>query len=466
MNNNSKALKSGIWYTISNFLTKSIGIITTPIFTRMLSHEEFGLYNHYTSWLAVFTILVTLNLDSTFISARYDYEKKFDEYIFSSLSLSTISAFFWIVLFNVFGGLAVTHLGLRRIYINCMMIYLLFLPAVNMFQARERYKFEYKISVLLSCIITIGTALLSVILVLSMPDRLQGRIFGSAIPTVIVGIILFLYLLKKGKTVKIEYWKYALPICLPFIPHLLSLTVLNTVDRIMITNICGAEDNALYSLAYTCSSVVTILLTSLNTAFSPWLGEKLHENKIDEIRAFSRKYMAIFAVLALGIMLISPEIILILGGKSYMDAMYVMPPVMLGCVCQFLYTMFVNVEQFKKKTIGMAIASVSAAALNYGLNYFFIPKYGYIAAAYTTLASFLWLLIAHMFLVRIIGFSKVYDNKFVVLVTMIMAGVTVGINFLYKLPVIRYSVLGIYVIMFIYSVYKYKDMIIALFKRK
>ena len=34
-NNNVKALKSGIWYTAANFLTKSIGFITTPIFTRL-----------------------------------------------------------------------------------------------------------------------------------------------------------------------------------------------------------------------------------------------------------------------------------------------------------------------------------------------------------------------------------------------------------------------------------------------
>ena len=69
-NNNVKALKSGIWYTAANFLTKSIGFITTPIFTRLMTHDEFGLYNNFTSWTSTLTILVTLNLTSTFISAR------------------------------------------------------------------------------------------------------------------------------------------------------------------------------------------------------------------------------------------------------------------------------------------------------------------------------------------------------------------------------------------------------------
>ena len=91
MSNNKKALKSGVWYTASNFLVKSIGFITTPIFTRLLTREDFGLYNNYISWLASITIIVTLNLDSTLISARFDFKDNFDEYIlsiFPSLSLS------------------------------------------------------------------------------------------------------------------------------------------------------------------------------------------------------------------------------------------------------------------------------------------------------------------------------------------------------------------------------------------
>ena len=71
-----------------------------------------------------------------------------------------------------------------------------------------------------------------------------------------------------------------------------------------------------------------------------------------------------------GIMLIVPEFLLIMGGQSYIEAIYVMPPVAFGCVCQFIYTMHVNIEQFKKKTVGMAIASISAAGLNYLLNMF------------------------------------------------------------------------------------------------
>jgi len=90
-NNNAKAIKSGIWYTISNFLLKAIGFLTTPIFTRLLTQAEFGEYSNFASWLNILTIIVTLNMEASLISAKYDYKDRFDNYIYSVLSLSTAS---------------------------------------------------------------------------------------------------------------------------------------------------------------------------------------------------------------------------------------------------------------------------------------------------------------------------------------------------------------------------------------
>lgn len=466
MNNDIKAIKSGVWYTAANFILRSIGFITTPIFTRLLSHEEFGLFNNYTSWLSIFTIIITLNLESTFISARYDFEDKFDQYIYSILNLSTLSGLIWLFFANLFIDSFVNIIGLDKKYIEIMIIYLIFLPAVNMFQTRETYLFQYKMSVLISMLTSISTAVLSVILVLTFNNKLSGRIIGSALPTICVGVITYIVLKRLGGKIDFKYWRYALPICLPYIPHLLSMTVLNTFDRVMITRICGPEDNALYSLAYNCGSVVTLLILSLNTAFSPWLGEKLNDGKYEDTRRVSRKYILLFFVLTIGIMLFAPDILLVLGGQSYIQARYVMLPIMCGCAFQFLYTLFVNVEQFKKKTFGMAFASVSAALLNYILNAIFIPKFGYAAAAYTTLAGYLWLLIIHMLMVKRIGYSEAYSYSFIVKISIAIVIITVLFNFVYLNNPLRYVLVAIYMIIIILLFKKYKNDLSLLFARK
>lgn len=465
-NNNVKALKSGIWYTAASFITKSIGFITTPIFARLLTKNEVGLYSNYASWLNTIMVLATLNLGASFISARFDFKDDFDGYISSTLVLSSVVTCIWAAIINLFPKFVSSFTGVEIQYLNVMIVYLLLFAAVDMFQARERYYYGYKKTVFIGLSIALSTAFLSVYLVTSLNDRLLGRIVGSAIPTILIGLVLYAILIYRGRSVNIKYWKYALPISLPYVPHVLSLSLLNAMDKMMITKQCGADDNALYSIVYSCGAIITILVTSLNSAFSPWLGEKLNQNRLEEIRKISKYYVAIFIYAACGVMLISPELLYYMGGEQYMEALYVMPPIELGCVCQFLYTMYVNIEQFKKKTVGMAIASMIAALSNFILNYIFIPQYGYVAAAYTTLASYLVLLFIHMFIVKRLGLIKAYSGKVVAVVILFMSGYTVIIHLLFKAAIVRYLVIALYALASLAVAYKFKDKIIKILKEK
>lgn len=445
MDNSGKALKSGVWYTVSNLLVKSIALLTTPIFTRLLTKADYGNYNNYLSWQNVVLIVVTLNLESSLISAKFDYKDKLKEYIFSILTLSTLSVAIWTVIINVFQTGFSDLFGIALVYINLMMLYCCFYSSVNVYQVSERFHYRYKSAVLIAFLIAFGTAVVSLLLVLKMNDKLMGRTLGGILPTAVIGIVLYVIIAIQGKKVDVSSWRYALKVCIPYVPHLLSLTVLNSMDRVMITRICGAEDNALYSVAYSCGAMVTILLTSMNTAFSPWLGDNLHAKNYKDTRWVSKYYILSFCYLALGIMLLAPEVLLIMGGTQYLEAKYVMPPVAMGCVCQFLYTMYVNIEQYEKKTVGMAFASAGAALLNLLLNAIFIPLFGYVAAAYTTLTGYLFLLVVHMLLVKKIGYSKVYVTSLVIKTVIAMMLFTVGINFLYMNNVIRYAVIIVYI---------------------
>jgi len=185
---------------------------------------------------------------------------------------------------------------------------------------------------------------------------------------------------------------------------------------------------------------------------------------LDSVRKNSKPYTLIPAVIGLGIMLISPEILYILGGKSYIPAKYVSPPIAAGCIFQFTYTMFVNVEQFKRKTVGMAAGSISAAVLNYVLNLAMIPKFGYVAAAYTTMAGYAWLLAVHMFLVKRIGYGKAYDYKFIGGLSVVVVMMTAIVNFSYYHDVVRMGLLAAYICCGVIAAIKYRRMILMFFK--
>ena len=58
----SQPVKASLWFLICGFLQKGISMLTTPIFTRIMTEAEFGRFHVYNSWLGILQIIVTLNL--------------------------------------------------------------------------------------------------------------------------------------------------------------------------------------------------------------------------------------------------------------------------------------------------------------------------------------------------------------------------------------------------------------------
>ena len=148
-------------------------------------------------------------------------------------------------------------------------------------------------------------------------------------------------------------------------------------------------------------------------------------------------------MVVVGLLLITPEMLWLMGGESYMEAKYVIPPVVVGCMCQFVFSLYINAEFYLKKQTRIAVGTVLAAALNIVLNIIFVPRYGYIAAAYTTLIGYLVLLVFHSVSLKLLKKSHWYDNKFnyaVVGLCMLMIPI---VNWLYVHNTVRYTLMGV-----------------------
>lgn len=147
-------------------------------------------------------------------------------------------------------------------------------------------------------------------------------------------------------------------------------------------------------------------------------------------------------------MLIGPEVIGILASPEYAEAVYCIPPVAASIFFTYLYTLFINVEFYFEKTQYSMIVSVLGAALNILLNYLLVPRFGYVAAGYTTLVCYVLFAIGHGFLcaalkkkaeIKLPLFSV---HKIMILSTFVLL-YTALINILYKYPMVRVSLAGI-----------------------
>jgi len=89
MANGNKVLKSGLWYIISNIMIRAVGIITSPIYTRLLSPEEKVLADNFNSYVSIFTTVTCLCLIYSVGRAKLDFPDTFDEYMSSIQTLSS-----------------------------------------------------------------------------------------------------------------------------------------------------------------------------------------------------------------------------------------------------------------------------------------------------------------------------------------------------------------------------------------
>lgn len=176
----------------------------------------------------------------------------------------------------------------------------------------------------------------------------------------------------------------------------------------------------------------------------------MNKGEINIMKKASRWYVLFFTVVILGLLLITPEILYVMGGRQYKEAVYVLPPVIVSCLCQFVYSLYVNAEFYLKKQTRIAVATVIASGLNLLLNFFLIPRFGYVAAAYTTLFGYLFLLVFHFVSLFMLGKKDWYDNKFNFLIIGIFLFLVPLFNLLYHHNSVRYICIILIIFVLIY----------------
>ncbi len=461
----SKVVKSSIWYTIANVSIRAVAIITTPIYTGMLTTADYGRANTFNSWIDVFNVFACLCVVYSIGRAKLDFPDRFDEYMSSLQGLSSSFGFILLVLAFIFRESLSGWIHYEVPLAVGLFAYLCVAPSVEYMMQKCRYEYRYKENILISVITCVGQVALSILLMLLFNDRRYiGKILGVMLPTAIMGIVFYIRFIVKGKVFyNREYWTYALKIGLPMIPHALALILLAQMDRIMIKGICGDGDAGLYIFGYSFATLLMIFTNAIGQAYLPWFNETLFDGERDRIRQIQKKLVLLGCFLSFGFIAVSPEALMILSisNNSYWIAKYVVPPIVLGTLAQYFYTNYVNVEIFCKKTSIIAMGSCLAALINYILNYAFIPRFGYIAAAYTTFASYIVLMLMHYIMVRFVLKEQVYDDLYMFAAMIVMTLIGILYLLLYGdgigMIMLRYAVTILTVVIF--AIAKRRDII-------
>ena len=455
-NSLSKPVRASFWFTVCSFVQKGISFITVPIFTRLMSAEQYGTFSLYQSWDSVIIVFATLNLSyQVFNNGLVKFEDDRDGYTSSMLGLSNFCTTVLLCLYLVFQDWVNAVSGLSTPLFLLMFLQYYFNQALALWTVKERFFYRYRALSSITIASGVASSCLGVGAVVMCDDKVFARVASLALVNVIVGIGIYANILRKSrKLVCLKYWKFVLGLNLPLIPHYLSMTVLGSSDRIMIANICGANFTAYYSVAYNVASILTLLTSSINSSYIPWFYQRMADRDDASVARISRVLLVVVGGLSLLPALFGPEVVSILGSSRYLDGVWVMPSVSVGVYFTFLYFLFSNYELFYENSRLIMFASMGAAVLNIALNAILLPVFGFVAAGYTTLVCYMALAVFHYWGMRRVasqasGRTVPFDVRACLLISGALLGLSVGVTFLYFSTPLRYiSIIAVAAIFF------------------
>ena len=451
----SSPVKSAFWFTICSFLQHGISVITTPIWTRLFSAEDFGKYSIFISWKSILAVFITFNLTAgVFTRGLLKYEEHQDDFVSSMEGLLSCITFFYLALYFLFRTFWNDFFELDTTLILCMIAMLWVETIFGFWAAREQFNYRYKKLITITLVMSLVNPITGIISVLMVPNnKVEARIITMTVLQVVVYTVFFITQFFRSKHFfNFSFWKYAFFFNLPLIPHYLSQTVLNSSDRIMIGKMVGEREAGLYSLVYSIAMILAMLNTSIQQAFNPWLYRKIKAAEYDGIGKTSYTILSIVAFVNLIFILFAPETVRIFAPAEYLEAVWAMPPVTMSVFFMFMYSLFADFEFYYEKTIFIALASVFGAILNILLNWFCIPRFGYIAAGYTTLICYALFVAAHYYAMRIIcqqkiGNQKIYMPQIIVSISFVFMVLGFAMIPLYSYSIIKYLLFGTAILM-------------------
>lgn len=464
--------KSAIVFLAATLFSKGLAFLTTPIFTRLMSLEQIGKINLFSSWYSLISTIVTLSLTSGgFVLALKEFNQERNQYISSILSLTSINAILISIFYFIKPSFWNNITGLSSRLMILMLIGFLVAPASDFWFARQRYEYKYKVSGVLIIVSSVTASVLSIFVVLNLnrikaTNIAEGRLMANYIVIFGMAFIIWFSTLIKGKTFyNKKYWRFSLKLSLPLVGYSVATQILNTSDRIMIGKIIDNSAVGIYGTLYTVSSLSIMVWSALNSSFEPYLYQNMskEDHKIKEI---SLGLLGLYGVIANILIFCAPEIVKILTTKEYYESIVIMPPIAAGIFFIAVSNLYSNILVYLKKTQCIMIASGIAAILNVILNAIFILKFGYIAAAYTTLIAYIIMAFILIISARYEynkkegNLNNIYDNKKIIIISFVVVICSFLGMFTYDYTIFRYLCIIILIILCIISLKKFnKDLI-------
>lgn len=383
--------------TISNFGSKLLSFFLVPLYTSILSTEDYGNYDFIYTTISLLIPLLTIDISGAALRFLLDKKKKDESIVTYSFLLTVISIL--IVILLTFINHYFSFIKIFDYYMCFFIAYYISSVMHYTLQNIVRGLDKLKIIALAGFINSALVLLLNILFLLYLNLGLYGYFLAYIISNSISCVYLFLAckvykfcsFKSRDRNNEIEMRRYSLPLMLNSIGWWIN----NASDRYMVTYMVGISANGLYSLAYKIPSLLSIIQNIFNQAWTISAVKSYDDAKKDDYYKNIYSLYNFSLVMGSSVLILFTKIFaLLLYKNEFYNAWVYMPLLILsnlfGGASGFLGGVFAATKD--SKTMGRT--TIIGALLNIIINFILINKIGAMGAAIGTLVSFfiVWLI--------------------------------------------------------------------------
>ncbi len=384
-------------YSLSNIAPKVVGVILLPLFTKKLVLTDFGNWDLIDNTIQILVQVVILGQASSiiFLNNSKDYKEQKGSTLFTITGfiffVSAVLVLLTEILTSSFSSLLM-HTQITTEYIRLTAYIVLLRVMNNLFFAKVQADEE---PVYFS-VVNIAKTLLMTVFTIYFVGYANKGISGILLAALIAEMLSTIVLLVKAIPQMMFHFnfpilKIALAFGFPLVFSSLGFMLLNQSDRFIIKFLLGSKHVAIYGLGYRVAGVLNMFIILPFTLGLFPIAYKYY-GQPDDTRFFSKlmTYSTFFFIWGFVFLsLFSKEIVKVFAQQEdYYSAYLVIPIILLAYVFSGMRLTASLGMMLTKNTKHIAWITIASSALNIGLNFIFIPRYGILAAAINTLVSF------------------------------------------------------------------------------
>jgi O-antigen/teichoic acid export membrane protein len=383
-------------YLAASILPRLLGILLLPLYSHYLSPAEYGIFGLANTINQMVCMLMSFGLVSAVSRFYFDAPDEGQRRVIMgqiTLILLSVSLIFLGLLEwkgeRIFYYLTpeVSYSTYLRIVVWAAFLSMFAVVPLTILRSQERAK--------LFTFLMIGQAvlyhLLAIVLVLYFNYGVTGLLWSSLASTLAL-VPVYLFLLTRMVTIPLSLKGLGglLVYSVPLIPHSIAGWVLSLSDRIILQHWVPLADVGVYSLGYTLGSSVQNVAEAGSTAWFPtFYRSRSMQLEIDQPLKLATYIIAVVCSMAIMVAVGSHHFIIWFLPRSYAGSERVILWLSMSGVFVVMYYIWSFSIHYSKRTWYLAAVTWTAALSNIGLNLVLIPRYGYIAAAFTTFLAYL-----------------------------------------------------------------------------